>query len=123
MSCKKCGQVDNGQTGEYPCKECGLPLVHDILTKDEKIKEVMDLVAAREEAIRRSISREIAGCGFSYELADYSGRQLNAIEAKLRQLINDDATLEAKIKEFPRLGPKIEVPVERGYYPYLPRAK
>lgn len=27
--CSKCGQVDRGQTGEYPCSECGLPLVWD----------------------------------------------------------------------------------------------
>ena len=25
----KCGQEDVGQTGEYPCPECGLPLVWD----------------------------------------------------------------------------------------------
>lgn len=28
-TCQKCGQVDNGQTGEYPCSECGLPQVWD----------------------------------------------------------------------------------------------
>lgn len=27
--CPKCGQVDTGQTGEYPCTECGLPTTHD----------------------------------------------------------------------------------------------
>ena len=27
--CKKCGQIDNGQTGEYPCSECGLPTILD----------------------------------------------------------------------------------------------
>lgn len=27
--CKKCGQLPNGQTGEYPCSECGIPTVHD----------------------------------------------------------------------------------------------
>lgn len=27
--CKTCHQVDVGQSGEYPCKECGLPQVHD----------------------------------------------------------------------------------------------
>ena len=27
--CTKCGQVDHGQTGEYPCPVCGLPLTHD----------------------------------------------------------------------------------------------
>lgn len=25
--CPKCKQVDIGQTGEYPCSECGLPMV------------------------------------------------------------------------------------------------
>lgn len=25
----ECGQVDTGQTGEYPCEVCGLPFVHD----------------------------------------------------------------------------------------------
>jgi len=28
-ACPKCGQVDTGQTGEYPCSECGLPTMHD----------------------------------------------------------------------------------------------
>ena len=27
--CGICGQTDVEQTGEYPCPECGLPLVHD----------------------------------------------------------------------------------------------
>lgn len=27
--CSMCGQVDAGQTGEYPCEECGLPALHD----------------------------------------------------------------------------------------------
>jgi hypothetical protein len=27
--CPKCGQVDIGQTGEYPCSECGLPTTWD----------------------------------------------------------------------------------------------
>ena len=27
--CWKCGQIDNGQTGEYPCPVCGLPMVWD----------------------------------------------------------------------------------------------
>ena len=27
--CQKCGQFDHGQTGEYPCSECGLPVVWD----------------------------------------------------------------------------------------------
>ena len=28
-ACESCGQVDIGQTGEYPCKACGLPVEHD----------------------------------------------------------------------------------------------
>lgn len=28
-ACKKCGQIDEGQTGEYPCVDCGLPILHD----------------------------------------------------------------------------------------------
>lgn len=28
-ACKFCGQVDHGQTGEYPCKACDLPMEHD----------------------------------------------------------------------------------------------
>lgn len=27
--CAACGQSDTGQTGEYPCKSCGLPTEHD----------------------------------------------------------------------------------------------
>jgi hypothetical protein len=26
--CPKCGQTDEGQQGEYPCSECGLPTLH-----------------------------------------------------------------------------------------------
>ena len=33
-TCPKCGQVDHGQTGEYPCSECGLPMVWDELYKE-----------------------------------------------------------------------------------------
>jgi hypothetical protein len=29
VRCPMCGQIDNGQTGEYPCMECGLPVLHD----------------------------------------------------------------------------------------------
>ena len=29
--CDKCGQSDNGQTGEYPCSKCGLPILHDAI--------------------------------------------------------------------------------------------
>lgn len=27
--CPKCGQVADGQGGEYPCSECGVPTLHD----------------------------------------------------------------------------------------------
>jgi hypothetical protein len=27
--CGDCGQSDTGQTGEYPCNQCGLPTLHD----------------------------------------------------------------------------------------------
>lgn len=27
--CETCGQIAHGQTGEYPCPECGLPQVWD----------------------------------------------------------------------------------------------
>jgi hypothetical protein len=27
--CSKCGQVNHGQTGEYSCEVCGLPMLHD----------------------------------------------------------------------------------------------
>lgn len=29
IKCLKCGQYDQGHTGEYPCDVCGLPLVWD----------------------------------------------------------------------------------------------
>ncbi|RMC99933.1 hypothetical protein EAY64_06405 [Aquitalea palustris] len=28
-ACKKCGQIDIGQYGEYPCPKCGLPTLHE----------------------------------------------------------------------------------------------
>lgn len=34
-ACPACGQVDVGQTGEYPCRVCGLPLLHDALARKE----------------------------------------------------------------------------------------
>ena len=27
--CNECGQLPSNIGGEYPCKECGMPLVHD----------------------------------------------------------------------------------------------
>jgi len=27
--CKECGQIPGEQTGEYPCKVCGEPILHD----------------------------------------------------------------------------------------------
>ncbi len=35
QKCPNCGQVDEGQTGEYPCPECGLPGLHDEPEKSE----------------------------------------------------------------------------------------
>lgn len=35
--CPKCGQIDRGQTGEYPCEVCGLPLVWDDPIDDKRI--------------------------------------------------------------------------------------
>jgi hypothetical protein len=32
--CSECGQIDHGQTGEHPCKECGLPWIHDVDVDD-----------------------------------------------------------------------------------------
>lgn len=31
--CGECGQRDEGQTGEYPCERCGLPVLHDEASK------------------------------------------------------------------------------------------
>ena len=46
--CPTCGQIDIGQTGKYPCPECGLPRVWDdrpltpenIAWGEQKAKEV-----------------------------------------------------------------------------------
>jgi len=35
-ACPKCAQTDAGQTGEYPCAECGLPTVWDAAPKSER---------------------------------------------------------------------------------------
>lgn len=29
LPCQTCGQIDTDQTGEYPCRTCGVPTVHD----------------------------------------------------------------------------------------------
>jgi hypothetical protein len=31
--CAKCGQIEAGQTGEYPCSECGIPVLHDTVSE------------------------------------------------------------------------------------------
>ena len=36
LPCPECKQVDVGQTGEYPCKVCGLPRVWDGEEQKEK---------------------------------------------------------------------------------------
>lgn len=35
--CSKCGQEERGQTGEYPCPECGIPTVHDEPQNEQEI--------------------------------------------------------------------------------------
>lgn len=35
VPCHKCGQINNWQTGEYPCEACGLPLLWDEPTNSE----------------------------------------------------------------------------------------
>lgn len=101
------------------------------MTKDEKIKEVMELVL--KWGIEVSLTGEANFMATRTDAPVDDVEFLNgsmarmqsareAIEAKLHQLIRDDAPLEVKTKEFPRLGPKIEAPVEYGYYPEFPRA-
>jgi Zn finger protein HypA/HybF involved in hydrogenase expression len=29
VPCPKCGQIDDGQQGAYPCPNCGLPMLHN----------------------------------------------------------------------------------------------
>jgi len=42
--CTECNQTDKGQTGEYPCKLCGLPTEHDRVqrTRDEIMTELTE---------------------------------------------------------------------------------
>jgi ParB/RepB/Spo0J family partition protein len=49
--CPKCGQVDRGQTGEYPCPECGLPSVWD--AKSAKKYEPPKVTVARKKKVKR----------------------------------------------------------------------
>lgn len=35
--CSLCGQIDEGQTGEYPCVNCGLPQTHDALPVGDEL--------------------------------------------------------------------------------------
>lgn len=51
--CSECGQVDVGQQGEYPCKECGLPKEHD--------KEYEGAVVSMTDGIEKAIAKEIQG--------------------------------------------------------------
>ena len=45
--CGKCGQVDHGQQGEYPCSQCGLPTLHDEKAPEaESAEEADDNTAA-----------------------------------------------------------------------------
>ena len=45
--CQKCGQKDQGQTGEYPCPECGLPTVWDDIEDSLTIRECLAAYAHR----------------------------------------------------------------------------
>lgn len=63
--CIKCGQVDTGQTSEYPCEVCGLPFVHDneicftqpALTEGDapRSPSASNLAAARVGASQRTL--------------------------------------------------------------------
>ena len=45
--CPKCGQVDTGQQGEYPCEECGLPTLHG---EEEKTPDAPEAETRAPEA-------------------------------------------------------------------------
>ena len=45
--CKTCNQTDHGQTGEYPCPECGLPTVWDRKQTYEEQNTQLDQFAVK----------------------------------------------------------------------------
>ena len=49
--CGKCGQQDAGQTGEYPCSDCGIPIVYDAHDGAEAALRIVHDVTDRLNAI------------------------------------------------------------------------
>ena len=49
-TCKTCSQFDYGQTGEYPCRVCGLPTLHDAAQPQNAVDRAMpdDASASKE---------------------------------------------------------------------------
>lgn len=52
--CDSCGQFDFGQTGEYPCQVCGLPVTWDDVVASLSFDVVNSLEHAEEFFLRLS---------------------------------------------------------------------
>jgi hypothetical protein len=73
-TCPKCGQSDTGQTGEYPCVQCGLPTTHDALAQQ---------LAARQKTVGQQhddLNR------YAHELAD-SKATITRLESQLADAV------------------------------------
>lgn len=58
--CGLCGQVDRGQTGEHPCRECGLPWIWDDVREPQELWQVLTPIKdCRPRARLREIAIEL----------------------------------------------------------------
>lgn len=68
--CKSCGQVPEGQGGEYPCKDCGLPTVHDEPSAPVEIDDLRIHLEAMCKLWPEDLSDDGSGrMGFKSEVA------------------------------------------------------
>lgn len=80
--CIKCGQKIDGQSGEYPCKQCGLPTVHFAEYRQEERARALDIFNAGYISMR-----DLGGHkGDNIFIYQFKGYQAKAIEDALYAL-------------------------------------
>lgn len=82
-ACSKCGQADWGQSGEYPCDECGLPTTHDLSPRGAGER------AAREKAEERLATASRA-LGQALERAQKAESERDELKKQLDRLGDQD---------------------------------
>lgn len=57
--CSECGSRNEGQTGEYPCKKCGLPGLWDGEPWEEELRDYIDKTLKPRKPGMKNLDREI----------------------------------------------------------------